>query len=115
MAQTSCSNENMGLILLHQKAVRFLILIVFQLLDECNYNCLKLFTAVTGYNVSVLIDLEKLPEDWEALVRKVALLKRHCFASVFEKYFDFQEEYCDSPGRPVQKRAVIQYRDEETM
>lgn len=74
-----------------------------------------MFSTVTGYNVSVLIDLEKLPEDWEALVRKVALLKRHCFASVFEKYFDFQEEYCDSPGRPVQKRAVIQYRDEETM
>jgi len=69
----------------------------------------------TGYNVSVFIDLEKLPEDWEALVRKVALLKRHCFASVFEKYFDFQEEYCDSPGRPLQKRAVIHYRDEETM
>jgi len=73
------------------------------------------FIIFTGYNVSVLIDLEKLPEDWELLVRKVALLKRHCFASVFEKYFDFQEEYCDSPGRPVQKRAVIQYRDEETM
>ncbi|XP_011877838.1 PREDICTED: probable actin-related protein 2/3 complex subunit 2 [Vollenhovia emeryi] len=74
-----------------------------------------LIAPESGYNVSVLIDLEKLPEDWEALVRKVALLKRHCFASVFEKYFDFQEEYCDSPGRPVQKRAVIKYRDEETM
>lgn len=68
-----------------------------------------------GYNVSVLIDLENLPEDWESLVKKIALLKRHCFASVFEKYFDFQEEYYDSPGTQLQKRAVIQYRDEETM
>lgn len=76
---------------------------------------LNLSIVSTGYNVSVFIDLEKLPEDWETLVRKVALLKRHCFASVFEKYFDFQEEYCDSPGRPLQKRAVIHYRDEETM
>ena len=70
-----------------------------------------LIDAENGYSVSVLIDLENLPEDWEALVKKIALLKRHCFASVFEKYFDFQEEYCTD----LQKRAVIQYRDEETM
>lgn len=69
----------------------------------------------TGYNVSVLLDLENLPQDWESLVKKIALLKRHCFASVFEKYFDFQEEYYDSPNTPSQKRAVIQYREEETM
>ncbi|KAK2578139.1 hypothetical protein KPH14_001329 [Odynerus spinipes] len=74
-----------------------------------------LIAPESGYNVSVLIDLENLPEDWEALVKKVGLLKRHCFASVFEKYFDFQEEYYDSPGTQVQKRAVIQYRDQETM
>lgn len=89
-------------------------MLVFILVSESN-SCCKPCIASLGYNVSVLIDLEKLPEDWEALMRKVALLKRHCFASVFEKYFDFQEEYFDSPGRPLQKRAVIQYRDEETM
>lgn len=68
-----------------------------------------------GFNVTVMIDLENLPDDWEALVKKIALLKRHCFASVFEKYFDFQEEYYDSPGTQLQKRAVIQFRDQETM
>ncbi|XP_012270460.1 probable actin-related protein 2/3 complex subunit 2 [Orussus abietinus] len=72
----------------------------------------------SGYNVSVLIDLENLPEDWEVLVKKLGLLKRHCFASVFEKYFDFQEECLNSPDestKKTQKRAVIQYRDQETM
>ncbi|XP_015523391.1 actin-related protein 2/3 complex subunit 2 [Neodiprion pinetum] len=69
-----------------------------------------LTTEEDGYNVSLLIDLENLPEDWEALVKNVGLLKRHCFASVFEKYFDFQEA-----GEEGHKRAVIQYRDQETL
>lgn len=111
----SCSNESMGPISLHQRAVRYLAYINLKIRAFERTIIRSYLSFSTGYNVSVLIDLEKLPEDWEALVRKVALLKRHCFASVFEKYFDFQEEYCDSPGKPVQKRAVIQYRDEETM
>ncbi|KAF6207550.1 hypothetical protein GE061_015997 [Apolygus lucorum] len=63
-----------------------------------------------GYNVSVLVDLENIPSDWENLVKNVGLLKRNCFASVFEKYFDFQER-----GEEGHKRAVINYRNEETM
>ncbi|CAB0012210.1 unnamed protein product [Nesidiocoris tenuis] len=63
-----------------------------------------------GYNVSVLIDLDNIPSDWEDVVKKVGLLKRNCFASVFEKYFDFQEN-----GEEGHKRAVINYRNEETM
>lgn len=70
----------------------------------------------SGYNVSVMVDLENLPEDWESLVKKISLLKRNCFASVFEKYFDFQENYFEAPeDAPMRKRAVIQYRDQETM
>lgn len=65
---------------------------------------------LSGYNVSVVFDLEKVPKDWEDWVTKVGLLKRNCFASVFEKYFQFQEE-----GTTGHKRAVIQYRDDETM
>jgi len=63
-----------------------------------------------GYNVSLLYDLENLPEDYATVVAKAALLKRNCFASVFEKYFEFQES-----GEGGHKRAVIHYRDEETM
>jgi len=58
----------------------------------------------------VLIDLENVPQNWEEVVKKIGLLKRNCFASVFEKYFDFQER-----GEEGHKRAVINYRNDETM
>ncbi|OTF80049.1 actin-related protein 2/3 complex subunit 2-like protein, partial [Euroglyphus maynei] len=64
-----------------------------------------------GYNVTLLYDLKNLPEDKELLIQKASLLKRNCFASVFEKYFEFQEQN-DVQGS---KRAVIHYRDDETM
>ena len=38
------------------------------------------------------------------------LLKRNCFAAVFEKYFDFQEA-----GEEGQQQAVVHYRADETM
>lgn len=60
--------------------------------------------------MSLLVDLENLPPNWEEVVKKIGLLKRHCFASVFEKYFDFQER-----GEEGHKRAVINYRADETM
>ncbi|KAG8258044.1 Actin- protein 2/3 complex subunit 2, partial [Homalodisca vitripennis] len=63
-----------------------------------------------GYNVSVLISLDNIPTNWEEIVKKIGLLKRNCFASVFEKYFDFQER-----GEEGHRQAVINYRNEETM
>ena len=45
----------------------------------------------------------------EKLAGEVALLKRNCFASVFEKYFDTQAKGGDS------STAIIHYRDQETM
>lgn len=77
------------------------------------------------------MDLENIPTNWEEVVKKIGLLKRNCFASVFEKYFEFQERgnlrkrnkslqlYKASnifnPGEEGHKRAVINYRDEETL
>lgn len=69
-----------------------------------------LIPAEEGYSVSLLVDLESIPHDWQEWVKKIGLLKRNCFASVFEKYFEFQEQ-----GIEGQKRAVIHYRDDETM
>lgn len=63
-----------------------------------------------GYNVSVLLDLENIPGNWQEVVKKIGLLKRNCFASVFEKYFDFQER-----GEEGHKRAVIHFRNDETL
>jgi len=68
-------------------------------------------SAEQGYDVSLLFDLEKLPQGGkEELVKKVAMLKRNCFASVFEKYFDYQVK-----GSGGEKHAVINYREDETM
>lgn len=66
--------------------------------------------AESGYNVSILFDLDNLPPNRDEMIKKAGLLKRNCFASVFEKYFEFQQKEQDS-----QKRAVIHYRDDETM
>lgn len=60
--------------------------------------------------MSLLYDLEAIPDDYEEIVKKAALLKRQCFASVFEKYFDFQAK-----GETGHSRAVIHYREDETM
>uniref|UniRef100_A0A8C6RK99 Arp2/3 complex 34 kDa subunit n=1 Tax=Nannospalax galili TaxID=1026970 RepID=A0A8C6RK99_NANGA len=64
----------------------------------------------SGYNVSLLYDLENLPTSKDSIVHQAGMLKRNCFASVFEKYFQFQEE-----GKEGENRAVIHYRDDETM
>ncbi|XP_071498228.1 actin-related protein 2/3 complex subunit 2-like [Diadema antillarum] len=69
-----------------------------------------LTTPESGYNATLLIDLENLPPNVEEFAAKVALLKRNCFASVFERYFKYQEN--EESGK---KKAVIQYREDETM
>jgi len=66
--------------------------------------------AFTGFDVTVQINLSNIPDNWEEIVKKCGLLKRNCFAAVFEKYFEFQEK--EEVG---QQRAVINYRDDETM
>lgn len=74
------------------------------------YGSLLMTPPEEGYNVTLLFDLKNLPENADELISKAALLKRNCFASVFEKYFEFQER-----GDEGHKRAVIHYRDDETM
>ena len=45
-----------------------------------------------GYDVSVQVDLNNIPDDWEEKwVTEIGRLKRNCFAAVFQRYFDFQE------------------------
>lgn len=75
------------------------------------YGNLLMPTPESGFSVSLMIDLKSVPiEQRDSMVKKVGLLKRNCFASVFEKYFIFQER-----GEEGHRRAVIHYRDEETM
>jgi len=63
----------------------------------------------SGYSVSLLFDLTSLPSDFKALASDAALLKRNCFASVFETFFEAQAK-----GESI-KQAVIPYRSDETM
>lgn len=67
-------------------------------------------TPDEGFDVTLQLDLTNIPADWEELVRKIGLLKRNCFAAVFEKYFKFQEQEIEG-----HEQAVIHYRDDETM
>jgi actin related protein 2/3 complex subunit 2 len=63
-----------------------------------------------GYNVSLIYDLTTLPDDFMPLVTQASFFKRNCFASVFEKYFRFQEN-----GQEGEKRAIVHYREDETL
>ncbi|XP_002741252.2 actin-related protein 2/3 complex subunit 2-like isoform X2 [Saccoglossus kowalevskii] len=69
-----------------------------------------LTTTEAGHNASLLYDLENVPANKDEVVKEAGLFKRHCFASVFNTYFDFQER--EESGH---KQAVIHYRDDETM
>ncbi|TMS11884.1 Actin-related protein 2/3 complex subunit 2 [Larimichthys crocea] len=69
-----------------------------------------LVSTEAGYNVSLLYDLDALPANKDEVVHQAGMLKRNCFASVFEKYFKFQEE-----GKEGEQRAVVHYRDDESM
>lgn len=67
-------------------------------------------TPETGYSISLLYEVHDIPEDFTSIVEQASFLKRNCFASVFEKYFQYQEM-----GQEGGKRAVIHYRENETM
>jgi len=81
------------------------------------YGDLLQLPSEDGYDVSVKIDLNNIPDDWEEKwVTPIGRLKRNCFAAVFQRYFDFQaslENQEESEG--ALKSAIIHYREDETM
>lgn len=68
-----------------------------------------------GHNVTLLVDLDDLakksPQDADATIESICLLRRNCFAAVFEKYFKLQKEGKGLDSKP----AVVTYRDNESM
>ncbi|UJR23825.1 hypothetical protein I4U23_026801 [Adineta vaga] len=78
-----------------------------------------LVTPLEGYNATLSFDIAtqlskgEANDVWSPIVRKISMLKRYCFAAVLEKYFDFQSKQL--PATTNQKRAVIHYREDETM
>ncbi|CAK5080595.1 unnamed protein product [Meloidogyne enterolobii] len=67
-------------------------------------------TPESGYNISLIFNLADISDDFMEIVKKASFLKRNCFASVFEKYFKFQEE-----GQEGERRAVVHFREDETL
>jgi actin related protein 2/3 complex, subunit 2 len=82
-----------------------------------------------GYDFSILIDFEQLPENSEEredLVRKVSLMKRNAMAAPFEKAFDEFSSLAEEATRYTSESApqgvkeggevmAIQYREEEAI
>ncbi|KAI8913123.1 Arp2/3 complex, 34 kd subunit p34-Arc-domain-containing protein [Powellomyces hirtus] len=60
-----------------------------------------------GFDVTLRIDLENLPEDKESLIRKISYLKRNALAAPFERAFKSQLEGNES------ELMTIQYRPDE--
>uniref|UniRef100_A0A0K0FUF5 Arp2/3 complex 34 kDa subunit n=1 Tax=Strongyloides venezuelensis TaxID=75913 RepID=A0A0K0FUF5_STRVS len=63
-----------------------------------------------NYDVTLRYDLDTIPDDYQDIITKASLLKRNCFAAVFEKYFRLQQS-----GEIIKEQAVIHYRDDETL
>ncbi|CAF9931172.1 MAG: hypothetical protein HETSPECPRED_007818 [Heterodermia speciosa] len=86
-------------------------------------------TPEAGYDFSLIIDLQQLPEDAEAredLVRRVSLLKRNAMAAPFERAFDDFAQRQEEAAKYTSESApegvaeggevmAIHYRDEEAI
>ncbi|VDM17473.1 unnamed protein product [Hydatigera taeniaeformis] len=70
--------------------------------------------AESGTSVTLEFDCNRLPSDLEAVATKAALLRRNCFASVFEHFFDYQVANASSASAKV-LQGTIHFRPDETM
>ncbi|RDW78152.1 hypothetical protein BP5796_06004 [Coleophoma crateriformis] len=82
-----------------------------------------------GYNFSVQVDLENLPEDKDArdaLIMRISLLKRNAMAAPFEQAFDEYHRMSEEASKFTSEEApqgireggdvmTIHYRDEEAI
>lgn len=65
-----------------------------------------------GYSVTLSIDMNNLPNDHESLAASCALLKRHCMASVFAKFFDLQPRL---EPKSAGERSSVHFRSDGAM
>ncbi|KAG5441554.1 Actin- protein 2/3 complex subunit 2 [Clonorchis sinensis] len=68
-----------------------------------------------GFTVSLVYDLNHLSGDsryFSNLARQASLLKRNCFAAIFERFIEFHSLGEEAVGS---KRAVLHYRPDETL
>ena len=101
---------------------------LFFSVDRQNVNYIKILRRIYGdmliepipqYNVTISFDftsqisLDKTLDAYASTVRKIATLKRNCFAAVFERFCQYQKEINSSKGDS--KMSVIHYRQDETL
>lgn len=68
------------------------------------------------YNVSLLFDLKKLPEDIDELAHRASLLRRNCYASFFHKFFDLHQKMVKNEDVGQQDNCgLIHHHHKETM
>lgn len=71
--------------------------------------------AEQGFTVSLVYDLNQLTGDsqyFSNLARQASLLKRNCFAAIFQRFIDFHSLGDEAIGS---KRTVLHYRPDETL
>lgn len=62
-----------------------------ELMSYQRVNWSFLVNPESGYDVSLLYELENLPGSKNSIVHQAGMLVRNCFATIFENYFLFQE------------------------
>lgn len=75
-------------------------------------------TPEAGYDYSLVLDLDSLPEDIDAqltLIKKLSLLKRNALAAPFERAFAEHEQLSQKEEQASGELMVIQYREEEAI
>ncbi|KAI8982240.1 Arp2/3 complex, 34 kd subunit p34-Arc-domain-containing protein [Mycotypha africana] len=76
-------------------------------------------TPEEGYDVTLIIDLEKVPSEAEAqddIIRKISMLKRNLLAAPFERAFAEQEQ-CEKEEKTESNSELmaVHYREEEAI
>ncbi|KAI8921607.1 Arp2/3 complex, 34 kd subunit p34-Arc-domain-containing protein [Entophlyctis helioformis] len=65
--------------------------------------------AEEGFDVSLKVPLDQLPQDIEPLIKAISLLKRNILAAPFEAAFAAQQQESESP------LMAVHYRDDEAI
>uniref|UniRef100_A0A0K0E4C7 Arp2/3 complex 34 kDa subunit n=1 Tax=Strongyloides stercoralis TaxID=6248 RepID=A0A0K0E4C7_STRER len=63
-----------------------------------------------NYNITLLYDLQDIVSNYEEVINEASLIKRNCFAALFEKFFKLQQS-----NITTKEQAIIHYRDDETL
>uniref|UniRef100_A0A0N4ZIT0 Arp2/3 complex 34 kDa subunit n=1 Tax=Parastrongyloides trichosuri TaxID=131310 RepID=A0A0N4ZIT0_PARTI len=66
--------------------------------------------ALENFDITLLYNLEELPNNYGDIITEASLIKRNCFAALFEKYFKLQQS-----GEITKEQAIIHYREDETL